>query len=152
VVVGKGNNKYLTKVRDLIKYYKLDDYIYFFDKITNEYLIAVYDESFALIYPSVYEGFGIPVIESLFRQKPVITSDISSLPEAAGPGAMLVNPYSPEDIRRAMICLHDTKCYQNLCTEGYQYVSDRFSSEKTAEHLMANYRLWCESRNSDWGK
>ena len=75
---------------------------------------------FCLVYPSIFEGFGIPIIESLFRHKPVITSDISSLPEAAGPGAILVNPYSPADIANAMVRMHETQTYESLATNGYR--------------------------------
>jgi glycosyltransferase involved in cell wall biosynthesis len=144
VVVGNGNKTYKTKVTDLIRYYGLEEYFYFIDRVSNQNLISVYDHCFALIYPSIYEGFGIPVIEALFRYKPVITSDISSLPEAAGPGAILVNPYSPDDIAQAMIWLHDKKAYQELSSKGHTYVKSRFSSEETARSMMELYHVVLE--------
>ena len=139
VVVGKGSKNYKSKVTDMIRYYSLEEYFYFIDSISNQHLISVYDHCFALIYPSVYEGFGIPVIEALFRHKPVITSDISSLPEAAGPGAILVNPYSPDDISKAMIWLNEKKVYQDLSAKGHVYVKSRFSSETTTGSMMELY-------------
>ena len=139
VVVGNGSKTYKTKVTDMIRYYSLEEYFYFIDRVSNQNLISVYDHCFALIYPSIYEGFGIPVIEALFRYKPVITSDISSLPEAAGPGAILVNPYSPDDIAQAMIWLNDKKAYDNLSSKGHTYVKSRFSSEETAGSMMELY-------------
>jgi glycosyltransferase involved in cell wall biosynthesis len=141
VVIGKGDKKYKQKVDDMIKYHGLASYFYFVNGISNERLLAVYDQSFALVFPSIYEGFGIPVIESLFRNKPVITSLISSLPEAAGPGAILVNPYDPDEICLAMIEINDSKKYDRLSRDGYTYVNDRFSSEGTATQLMDFYNL-----------
>lgn len=139
VVIGKGDKSYTTKVTDMIRYYGLEEYFYFVNSISNADLLDVYDRSFCLVYPSIYEGFGIPVIESLFRQKPVITSDLSSLPEAAGPGAILVNPYSPEDITAAMCHLHDKKLYDEISRKGAAYVRNRFSGAKTAASLMECY-------------
>jgi len=141
VVIGKGEKKYQQKVDDMIKYHGLASYFYFVNGISNERLLAIYDQSFALVFPSIYEGFGIPVIESLFRNKPVITSLISSLPEAAGPGAILVNPYDPDEICLAMIEINDSKKYDRLSRDGYAYVNDRFSSEGTATQLMDFYTL-----------
>ena len=139
VVIGNGDKDYMRKVKEMIQYYRLESNFLFVNGVTNAELVAYYDHCFCLVYPSIFEGFGIPIIESLFRHKPVITSDISSLPEAAGPGAILVNPYSPDDIATAMVRLHETHGYESLATNGYDYVHDHFSSQKTAENLMQMY-------------
>ena len=60
--------------------------------MANTDLLTLYDGALTLMLPSVYEGFGIPLVESLFRGVPVITSPYSALPEAAGPRAIKVNP------------------------------------------------------------
>jgi glycosyltransferase involved in cell wall biosynthesis len=140
VVVGKGSKEYTKKVKDLIRYYGLDEYFIFLGSLSNQDLIMVYDQSFALIYPSIYEGFGIPVIESLFRQKPVITSELSSLPEAAGPGAILVDPYSPDEIADAIRKINQKEIYSSLADNGYDYVRQRFSTEATTKAMMKLYR------------
>lgn len=139
VVIGNGDKKYFSKVLDMIKYYQLEKYFHFVRGISNPALVTVYDQSFCLIYPSIYEGFGIPIIESLFRRKPVITSDISSLPEAAGPGAILVDPFSPKDIAQAMIWMNDQETYDTLSEKGYHYVTSKCSSENTAKEMMKLY-------------
>lgn len=139
VVIGKGEKKYLSKVLDMIKYHQLEDFFFFVDSISNPALVNVYDRCFCLVYPSIYEGFGIPIIESLFRRKPVITSDISSLPEAAGPGAVLIDPFSPKDIAQAMYWLHDQDLYTTLAEKGFTYVATHFSAENTAKQLMEFY-------------
>ena len=139
VVIGKGDHKYRKKVDEMITYHGLEEYFYFVNGVSNEQLLDIYDQSFALVFPSIYEGFGIPVIESLFRHRPVITSLISSLPEAAGPGAILVNPYDPDEICLAMIEIHEESIYAKLSNDGFEYVSSQFSSENTAHQLMAYY-------------
>ncbi|MBC7886118.1 MAG: glycosyltransferase family 4 protein, partial [Saprospiraceae bacterium] len=146
VVIGRGDKKYRQKVDDMIRYNGLEEYFYFVNGLTNEKLVEVYDHAHSLVYPSVYEGFGLPVIESLFRGKPVITSDISSLPEAAGPGALLVNPYDPDDICRAMMEIDGSEVYQQLREDGLSYVKERFTSEKTAEQMMAFYLSLVKTR------
>lgn len=73
----------------------------------------------ALIYPSLYEGFGLPVLEAMAAGAPVITSNISSLPEVAGDAAILVNPLSVEEITDAVgIILNDDAKRTHLCTSG----------------------------------
>ena len=63
---------------------------------------AIYQSAIAMIYPSFFEGFGIPVLEALWSKLPVITSNVSCLPEAGGDGAYYVNPAQAEEIAEAM--------------------------------------------------
>ena len=140
VIVGSGPVKHVDEIKDLIAQYGLMSHFEFISHINNDQLVAVYDQCYLLCYPSVYEGFGIPVIEALFRKKPVITSNLSSLPEAAGPGALLVDPYQPEQIRDAFIRLNDAAVYSKLAEEGHQYVQDSFSARSTADALMDFYK------------
>ncbi len=140
VVIGTGNKKYRKKVDDMIRYYKLENYFHFMNNIQNQALASIYDHCFALIYPSVYEGFGIPIIECLFRNKPVITSEVSSMPEAGGKGALLINPYSPDDIKNAMIRLNDETLYTELRDKGIEYVKSNFIAEATASRSIKFYR------------
>lgn len=140
VIVGSGPKKYVHEIKDLISRFGLSAHFEFISHVDNEQLINLYDRSFLLCYPSVYEGFGIPVIEALFRKKPVITSDLSSLPEAAGPGAMLINPYKPEEIRDAFMKLNNEVLYAKYAEEGYRYAKANFSSRATVENLMNLYK------------
>jgi glycosyltransferase involved in cell wall biosynthesis len=139
VIIGRGDQNYTKKVKDLITYYRLEKDVFFLNNISNQDLISIYDHCFCLIYPSIYEGFGIPVIESLSRKRPVVTSNISSLPEAAGPGGILVNPFEPEEIAFALENLHQKDYYHKIATQGYEYVIQNFTKEITAQRLIEVY-------------
>lgn len=139
VIIGSGDKKYIQKAKDLISYYHLEKDVLFLNNISNQDLISIYDHCFCLIYPSIYEGFGIPVIESLSRKKPVVTSNISSLPEAAGPGGILVNPFEPAEIAFALENLHQKDYYHKIAHQGHEYVVQNFTKETTAHQLMEVY-------------
>ncbi len=139
VVVGGARGIFADKVRKLIGHYNLQDSFYFVPHVSNAGLVEIYDRSYALLYPSQYEGFGIPVIESLFRGRPVITSTISSMPEASGPGALLVEPGNVPMLCGAMKNIQEKDTYASLAKSGKAYVSDHFRSQVTAESLMSLY-------------
>lgn len=139
VIVGTGPKSYVEEVKNDISRLNVKSWFHFINRVDNHQLVYVYDQSYLLCYPSVYEGFGIPVIESLFRRKPVITSNLSSLPEAAGPGGILVNPGDSEEIKNAFVTLLQEKYYEKYAEDGYKYVKDYFSNKATAECLIKLY-------------
>ena len=75
--------------------------------LNREELIALYKNAFAFIFPSLYEGFGLPPLEAMATETPVITSNISSLPEVCGDAAIYCDPYSVSSIREAIIKMID---------------------------------------------
>jgi glycosyltransferase involved in cell wall biosynthesis len=76
--------------------------IYRLDYVSLPMLVSIIRGACALIFPSLYEGFGLPVLEAMLLGTPVVTSRVSSLPEVAGDAALLVNPYDVGDIARAI--------------------------------------------------
>jgi glycosyltransferase involved in cell wall biosynthesis len=85
-----------------------------------------------LVFPSLYEGFGLPVLEAMMAGCPVITSTTSSLPEVAGNAGLLVNPHSAEELVAAMRqVLQDEDLRAHMVHEGHIWAS-RFSWEETA--------------------
>lgn len=100
--------------------------------VSEDEKVALLSGAEALVYPSLYEGFGLPVIEAMACGTPVLTSDISALPETAGDAALLVDPHAQGDITAGMErLLTDTALRERLRAAGMARVT-RFSWDETA--------------------
>ncbi len=98
---------------------------------------ALYEGALALVFPSLYEGFGFPVLEAMTCGTPVIASNTSSLPELVGSAGLLVDPLSVEAIATAMNQLStDAYLRQYYCQLGYQQVK-KFTWETAAAQLLS---------------
>lgn len=112
----------------------------FLGYIPDDDLAALYSGSHCLVYPSLYEGFGLPVIEAMACGCPVICSNTSSLPEVAGEAAIFINPHNPEELADAiMLLLENESQRQQLIHLGF-YRASKFSWEKTAEDTVKLFR------------
>ena len=103
--------------------------------VPDEDLPALYSGAKALIYPPVYEGFGIPPLEAMACQTPVVSTKVDPLPWVVGEAAILVDPYSEEDIARGMQEVLDAKKANTLVTTGLKQ-TDLFSWEHTADIIV----------------
>jgi len=101
---GKGYN-YDTQIEEVIDKYNLQDKVIFVGFITNEEKILLLKQAKAFIYLSLYEGFGIPLIEAMSLNTPVISSNLSCLPEVVDNAGILVDPYDIEAITEAITTL-----------------------------------------------
>lgn len=138
-VVGKGG-AYEARVKSRIADLNLGSYFEFLDHVDNENLLKVYDNAIAMVYPSIYEGFGIPLIEALYRNTPVITTTSSSLPEAAGPGAIYIEPGDTIALRKAILDIStNAQLRKELSEKGRTYVSTRYKDEIVAKKMMEVY-------------
>ncbi len=136
VVVGK-KTKYFEKIDKEIRKNGVE--AYFLEGITMSELAAIYRLATLFIYPSFFEGFGIPIIESLFSKTPVITSNLSCLPEAGGPDSMYVNPYDENDIRSKILFLWDNEAERNRRAEkGFEFAY-KFNDGQIAKDVMNVY-------------
>ncbi|MDQ6813082.1 MAG: glycosyltransferase family 4 protein [Bacteroidota bacterium] len=100
---------------------------------------AIYQLSAALVYPSLFEGFGIPVLEALWSKTPVITSYLSCLPETGGEAAYYVDPYSVDDLTEGMIkILTDQTLVQEMREKGWQHAQN-FTPQRCAAKVMEVY-------------
>jgi glycosyltransferase involved in cell wall biosynthesis len=94
----------------------------------------------ALLYASLYEGFGIPILEAFASGVPVITSNCSSMPEVAGDAAVLVNPYDEQSISQAIVSIcNDDTLRRRLISSGLER-NQQFNWTKTAEQTLEVYR------------
>ena len=115
--------------------------------IVNTDLPYVYSAAFAFLYTSLRESFGIPLLESMACGTPVVTSNTSSMPEIAGPDAILVNPESADEICEQLLKLENDKTfYQQQVEMGLQRAK-LFSWKYTADQLLSLYEaVWQEAR------
>ena len=111
------------------------DDIRFIGFVPDEDMAALYSAADAFLFPTLYEGFGIPVIEAQSCGTPVLTSNVSSLPEVGGDAAVYVDPYDVEDICDGIVKITgDASLAQELRQKGCENAK-RFSWEKSAEIL-----------------
>lgn len=107
--------------------------------ISNEALEGLYREARLFVYPTLLEGFGLPVLEAMHRGVPVVCSNTSSLPEVAGDAALIVDPLSTEAIAEGIERVFtDNALRAELIARGHEQAS-RFTWEKCAEATLASY-------------
>lgn len=130
--------KNLKRIKEAIKGYNL--FIVGQPRIEEEDLPFLYQGALGLIYASTYEGFGLPILEAQACGCPVITSNVSSMPEIAGTGAVLVDPLSVKSIREGVEkIMKDEKFREEIIKRGLENVK-RFSWEKTAKETLEVYK------------
>lgn len=119
-------------------------------RLRMEELRVLYSHTDAFVFPSLYEGFGMPVLEAMACGAPVITSNRSSLLEVAGDAALLVNPEAPDQIAAAVVrLLNDDHLRQQLTRRGCERIH-RFSWATAAKEVMGVYRDACLSPRTTW--
>jgi glycosyltransferase involved in cell wall biosynthesis len=142
VIVGKGG-AYKKECQELIKEKKLESVVLWIDNLKdNRHLQLIYKSAQALIYPSLYEGFGIPIVEALLCRTPVITSGVSSLPEAGGSSSFyLRHPEDPEEMAKAIDKVLSDACLQEkMKEEGYAYAKKTFDPKTITEQVYSLYK------------
>ena len=110
--------------------------------VPDEDLVGLYSGAKAFVYPALYEGFGLPVLEALSCGCPVITSNVSSLPEVGGQAAIYVNPLSVAEITQAMAAVQKLNLTQKSLAQA-----KKFSWEKTAKETLKVYQEVYENRD-----
>jgi glycosyltransferase involved in cell wall biosynthesis len=118
----------------------LEDRVQFLGRVPLNDLVALYNAADAFIYPSLYEGFGIPLLEAMACGCPVITSNVSSLPEVAGEAARLVDPQSVDQIADAMTELLTNDTVRGDLREKGLRRAAQFSWSRCAEETLAVYQ------------
>lgn len=121
----------------LVQDLNLSDSVFFPGYIPAEALIGWYNAAAVFAYPSAYEGFGMPVLEALACGRPVVTSNVSSLPEAGGPVALRV---APNDIEALTEALAQALAFSPEQRAGGPAHAAGFTWAATAAHTVASYR------------
>ena len=101
LIIGDQISKY-PRLRRAVDRYKLHKHVRFLGFVGDDTLAALYRLATVFVFPSLYEGFGLPPLEAMASGTPVVTSNVSSLPEVVGDAAVLVDPYNAEAIADGM--------------------------------------------------
>jgi glycosyltransferase involved in cell wall biosynthesis len=118
LIIGDEVSKYAT-LRHSVHRHKLHKHVRFFGFVPSQTLAILYRLAAVFVFPSLYEGFGLPPLEAMASGTPVITSNVSSLPEVVGDAALLIDPRDPEAIADAMRrVLTDAALREDLRTRG----------------------------------
>lgn len=135
VIVGKKGWLY-EEILEAPRKYNIENKVKFLESVSDEDLPAFYKNAVCFVLPSLYEGFGLPVLEAMKYGCPVITSNISSLPEAGGDAALYVDPENTDEITKNLeLLLKDKTLREKLIKKGYEQVK-KFSWEKTAKETL----------------
>jgi len=139
VVVGR-KTKYYQKIESFLKKSKMEKQVLFLEGVSIDELAAIYKLADIFVYPSFFEGFGIPVIEALFSKTVVVTSNTSCLPEAGGKDSVYINPDNDLDIRAKLKFLWENESERKRREEkGFEFVQ-KFNDEPIAKQLMDFYQ------------
>ena len=146
VLVGKRTG-YTDQVEQYIQAHHLIHRIHLLHQVPFRYLPAIYQQAEIFVYPSRFEGFGIPIIEALHSSVPVIAATGSCLEEAGGPDSIYIHPDDVEGMTQAIndLLSHPEK-RKYLIGQGTKYVT-RFSEKSQADELMALYQSLTERKN-----
>ena len=128
VLIGR-ETEYTEKIKTYIKDHNLENKVVFLKNIPLEELAIIYQLATVFIYPSIFEGFGIPIIEALFCKTPVITTYNGVFPEAGGPNSIYVDPKNIDQLKEKInSILVDEQLRVKMADLGYDYVQ-KFSEE-----------------------
>src|SRR6185295_7346645 len=107
--------------------------------LNDQQLVLAYNTALAFIFPSLYEGFGLPILEAMACGTPVLTSKVASLPEVAGDAALYFDPQEPDDIRAAMETIITPDTAREIGEKGKRRAR-LFNWEETARRTLEAYR------------
>lgn len=144
-LVLAGQKGWLSdQIYQLPKKLEIESKVRFLGRVDNQTLKALYQGCLALTFPSLFEGFGLPIVEAMVLKAPVITSNISSMPEVVGDAAILLNPYNEKEIENSMRKIYlDKKLQKKLIQKGSKQVK-KFSWTNAAKDTL---KLFEEAQN-----
>lgn len=138
VVIGNGK-AYKIKCLRFISKHNLSNRVLFLSGLNLDEMAAIYQNAQMLIYPSIFEGFGIPILEALFSKTPVITSKDGCFAESGGAFSKYINPLSAEQMKEAILeILNSKELQEKMKSEGLQHAQN-FTDHKIADNLMKVY-------------
>lgn len=140
LVIAGRKTDYITKLQQYITQERLDNHVILLSDVDFDDLPAVYQNAFLFIYPSQYEGFGIPIVEAMQSGLPIIAAKGSCLEESGGPDSRYVSPNDTDELaEQIMTVANDNELRNNMIERGKNYAM-RFSDEAIANNIMQIYK------------
>ena len=141
VIAGNGNLK--KEILQAISLFSLTNRVQVFSEVTDLELPYLYKAAFVFVYPSVFEGFGLPIQEALLSGTPVIAGNNSCFEEAGGGGGIYINQQNPNEIAAAVMKIHtDSALSESLVLKGKLHL-EQFAEEKIAQEYEEMYEKLC---------
>ncbi|MCL5743750.1 MAG: glycosyltransferase family 4 protein [Acidobacteria bacterium] len=151
IIIGDEISEH-PSVRRAVIQSRVEQAVRFLGFVPFDTLRNFYEAAAAFVFPSLYEGFGLPPLEAMATGTPVISSAVSSLPEVVGDAAMIVNPENVFDIARGIReVLTDEPLRQDLIRRGKEHAA-RFSWERTASEVLSIYKEVADEKRRARGK
>lgn len=139
VLVGR-KTKYYEQIENYIQQNGLQDKIIHLKGISQKELAVVYQLASVMVYPSIFEGFGIPIIEALFSNTPVITTNSGVFPEAGGENSLYINPFDEKELQQKIeFVLKNPENRNFIAQKGFEF-AQKFTDENIAKNLMKIYQ------------
>ncbi len=144
VIIGRPGWRWKNP-RTMAKYRDLRPWVKVLTDVPDPDLVEFYNRAELFIYPSLYEGFGLPILEAMACGTPVIVSKVSSMPEVGGPAALLADPADPgEFVAQALRLLEDKDMRRQVVEAGLRH-AHKFTWAASARATLAVYRSVCDS-------
>ncbi len=138
VVVGKKTAYFKVVEQEIVKH-NLQQRVLFLNNVTNNELPMVYQLASVFIYPSIFEGFGIPILEALVSNTPVMTNKNGCFPEAGGPNSIYIDPLNDiEMAQKINEVLNNESLHKKITENGFVY-AEKFHKAVTTKQLMEIY-------------
>jgi glycosyltransferase involved in cell wall biosynthesis len=135
-IAGSADPRYTPQLKLQVQELGIENQVKFLDYLKYEQLPLIINQAIAVVFPSLWEGFGLPVLEAMACGTPVITSNISALKEIAQEAALLINPYEIKEITQAMLSLiQDDQLREDLRNLGLAR-ANQFSWQKTGQETV----------------
>ncbi|HVB72395.1 MAG TPA: glycosyltransferase family 1 protein [Ktedonobacteraceae bacterium] len=146
LALAGGSGWLYEETQQAVAELKLDKKVRFLGRVSDLDLMLLYSLADVFVFPSFYEGFGVPPLEAMACGAPVITSNTSSLPEVVGDAALLVDPHNINEIAHAITrILGNTQLQEELRQKGYQQAA-RYTWQKSAQKMLSVYQQVYEGK------